>query len=161
MNNLDQILITSREKENSLYEGYNYDCYSKLRLHMTNFLNKHNIPYISKESWIDNRLEYFKDPDTYINFSMVLAEYTQILRDLYLRAKYGYINLKSELLRKVFLKKYLHKLHLLMRFASNSVAATVPDPCEDFSKYKSTLKELEDASEGLLDFLNHRLSKVA
>ena len=58
-------------------------------------------------------------------------------------------------------KKYLYKLHLLMRFASNSVAATVPDPCEDFSTYKSTFKDLEDANEGLLDILNIRLSKVA
>ena len=58
-------------------------------------------------------------------------------------------------------KKYLYKLHLLMRFASNSVAANVPDPCEDFSKYKSTLKDLEDANEGLLDILNNRISKVA
>lgn len=65
------------------------------------------------------------------------------------------------ILQKQAPKKYLYKLHLLMRFASNSVAATVPDPCEDFSKYKSTFKELEDASEGLLDLLNNRLSKVA
>ncbi len=59
-------------------------------------------------------------------------------------------------------RQYKHKLHLLMRFASEFDAATVPDPYYGGNEgFNTVLDYVEDACQGLLEVVRKRASMYA
>lgn len=59
-------------------------------------------------------------------------------------------------------RQYKHKLHLLMRFASEFDAATVPDPYYGGNEgFNTVLDYVEDACQGLLEVVKKRASMYA
>lgn len=59
-------------------------------------------------------------------------------------------------------RQYKHKLHLLMRFASEFDAATVPDPYYGGAEgFGTVLDYIEDACQGLLELVRKRASMYA
>ncbi|MFN9209424.1 MAG: low molecular weight protein-tyrosine-phosphatase [Betaproteobacteria bacterium] len=59
-------------------------------------------------------------------------------------------------------RQYKHKLHLLMRYAGEHDAATVPDPYYDGPEgFNTVLDYVEDACQGLLDVVRKRATMYA
>lgn len=59
-------------------------------------------------------------------------------------------------------RAYKHKLHLLMRFAGEHDAATVPDPYYGGAEgFNTVLDYVEDACQGLLDVVRRRATMYA
>ncbi|OUV04011.1 MAG: hypothetical protein CBC42_01050 [Betaproteobacteria bacterium TMED82] len=65
-------------------------------------------------------------------------------------------------IRKSCPKKYWCKLHLIMRFAPNSINATVGMPqMDNLKSIEAVFKSIEDACRGLTEMIRLRSSKVA
>ena len=63
------------------------------------------------------------------------------------------------LLQRMAPRRTSHKLHLLMRYATNTEAATIPDPYDGGSKgFELALNYIEDASEGLVETICRKAS---
>lgn len=59
-------------------------------------------------------------------------------------------------------KRHHHKIQLLMRFASESESATIPDPYYgNLQGFEQTLDLIEDACTGLLEVARRRATQVA
>ena len=60
------------------------------------------------------------------------------------------------------LKRFHHKLQMLMRFAGDHESATVPDPYQGGSQaFEQALDYVEDACSGLLEIVRRRATQVA